>query len=346
VLEIRLRKQDGTWVVRNPQKLRLNVWAPWREAAPRTHRITDLADEKIVIEGIAWETLESDHEMHNKLMDVIPPVLLGHGWEQRIEIQTARLTPEKKVRFAREPRLALSQQALTEVTLGKFFGKLRDFFKTGHSPEEVNALSKEARGRLDMDKYPFQVIEGLDIVKVYRRGMANKGELAKGATWYDDVQVGTAPGSCTCRTKGIELYQYTPERIKMIIHEEKGRIKTRALVWRFDDFTYVDYPYGIGYGQDKQASFNNFVKDKGWVRDWPYGKSEPIILNNPGLEFWATTDTVNRIHAVDEDTISVSVDRPKGNTMVFGQDCGQLLTLGYHNDKCQVDIGKYRKEAK
>lgn len=102
----------------------------------------------------------------------------------------------------------------------------------------------------------FAMAEGSDIEKYY---------------WHENyLKVeGDLGRSCMAKKKGLfGIYVENPEKVRLLVLLEDGKVKGRALVWKVDS-----NKHGIEYYMDRQYTieqpdvekFRKFAKDKGWA---------------------------------------------------------------------------------
>ena len=147
-----------------------------------------------------------------------------------------------------------------------------EFWKASRNPARIGRLI----GQIFPGKYSNPDIE--KFVNQFKAA-AKKEEsfiMAEGediAKWYwheNYLKVdGDLGRSCMAKKKGLfGIYVENPEKVRLLVLLEDGKVKGRALVWKLDS-----NKHGIEYYMDRQYTieqpdvekFRKFAKDKGWA---------------------------------------------------------------------------------
>lgn len=155
-----------------------------------------------------------------------------------------------------------------------------------------------ARTTLDGSQYSFEVVTGGDLVAAYNTG----------------------PKSCMRgRTSQQALYSSNPDKVALVKIMHQGVYKGRALLWTLDDGRkFLDRIYP---GNDIMAGW---MRARAQEQGWEYKKLDsiggdvssetPLIctLAHPRNRRIPYLDTMNKLWAVDENTVTLSNACPDG----------------------------------
>ena len=136
--------------------------------------------------------------------------------------------------------------------IGRLIGQI---FPGKYSNPEIEKFVNQFKAAAKKEE-SFIMAEGEDIDKWY---------------WHENyLKVeGDLGRSCMAKKKGLfGIYVENPEKVRLLVLLEDGKVKGRALVWKVDS-----NKHGIEYYMDRQYTieqpdvekFRNFAKDKGWA---------------------------------------------------------------------------------
>ena len=136
--------------------------------------------------------------------------------------------------------------------IGRLIGQI---FPGKYSNPEIEKFVNQFKAAAKKEE-SFIMAEGEDIAKWY---------------WHENyLKVeGDLGRSCLARKKGLfGIYTENPEKVRLLVLLEDGKVKGRALVWKVDS-----NKHGIEYYMDRQYTieqpdvekFRNFAKEKGWA---------------------------------------------------------------------------------
>jgi hypothetical protein len=166
--------------------------------------------------------------------------------------------------------------------IGRLIGQI---FPGKYSNPEIEKFVNQFKAAAKKEE-SFIMAEGEDINKWY---------------WHENyLKVeGDLGRSCMAKKKGLfSIYVENPEKVRLLVLLEDGKVKGRAIVWKVDR-----NKHGIEYYMDRQYTieqpdvekFRNFAKEKGWAFKAGNNHHSTIVTFNGtdmGIELTVTLNSM------------------------------------------------------